>query len=67
VERRVCLYWGVEPRGLPLTGDIDSIIEHAAGLLLAERKIRPGDTIAAVAGSPFGTPGSANLLKLVKV
>ena len=67
VERRVCLYWGVTPRGLPLTGDIDSVIENATAQLLQEHKVRRGDVLAAVAGTPFGTPGSANFLKLVKV
>jgi pyruvate kinase len=67
VERRVCLYWGVTPRGLPLTGDIDSVISQAAALLQKEHKVRSGDIIAAVAGTPFGTPGSANFLKLVRV
>ncbi len=66
-ERRVALYWGVQARRQRLAGDADSVIAAAVQALLAERKVKPGDLLAAVAGSPFGVPGSTNFLKLVQV
>jgi pyruvate kinase len=67
VERRVQLYWGVRPFALPLVGDTDSVIAAAERSLRESRIVRKGEVLAAVAGSPFGVPGSANLLKLVRV
>jgi len=70
-EKRVCqraaLYWGVVPRYMALVGDTDRTIVAAEKQLLAERRLLPGDVFAVVAGSPFGTPGGTNLMKLVRV
>lgn len=70
-EERVCqrtaLYWGTVPRFMALVGDTDSTIAAAEKFLLEKKYITTGDTIAVVAGSPFGTPGGTNLLKLVRV
>ena len=66
-ERRVALYWGVEARRQRLAGDTDAVIAAAVAALLAERKVKPGELLAAVAGSPFGMPGSTNMMKLIAV
>ena len=66
VERRLKLYWGVEPRTISFEGDIDTVIEAAERTLRKEKLVRKGDIIASAAGTPFGSPGSLNLLKLSK-
>ena len=66
VERRLKLYWGVEPRSISFEGDIDTVIEAAERTLRKEKLVRKGDIIASAAGTPFGSPGSLNLLKLSK-
>jgi pyruvate kinase len=66
VERRLKLYWGVEPRTISFEGDIDTVIDAAERTLRKEKLVRRGDIIASAAGTPFGSPGSLNLLKLSK-
>ena len=66
VERRLKLYWGVEPRTISFEGDIDAVIQAAENILRKEKLVRKGDIIASAAGTPFGSPGSLNLLKLSK-
>jgi pyruvate kinase len=66
VERRLKLYWGVEPRTISFEGDIDAVIAAAERTLRKEKLVRRGDIIASAAGTPFGSPGSLNLLKLSK-
>jgi pyruvate kinase len=66
VERLLKLYWGVEPRTCPIEGDIDTVIAAAERTLRREKLVRKGDIIASAAGTPFGSPGSLNLLKLSK-
>ena len=62
--RRLSLVWGLEPRlgSQPSTLEdvTDDAVRHAvdAGLAL------PGQRILILAGTPFGAPGAANLLRL---
>ena len=63
--RRLCLVWGVQPL---LAEDVDSVegmvslaVERVASLGLSHAR----EPIAIVAGLPFATPGSTNLLHLV--
>ncbi len=65
--QRVALYWGVVPRFMRLVSDTDSTIAAAEKMLLAEKRVKAGDILAVVAGSPFGTPGGTNMMKLVRV
>jgi pyruvate kinase len=67
IERRLKLYWGVEPRSICFEGDIDTVIAAAERTLRKERLLRKGDIVASAAGTPFGSPGSLNLLKLSRV
>jgi len=66
VERLLKLYWGVEPRTCPIEGDIDTVIAAAERTLRREKLVGKGDIIASAAGTPFGSSGSLNLLKLSK-
>lgn len=62
--RRLALVWGLEPRlgdqPTSLEGLTDDAVEAAMLYGLAE----PGQRVLILAGTPFGAPGAANLLRL---
>jgi pyruvate kinase len=64
VQRRLCLYWGVSARIVPLKKHAEAMIQAMEAQLLRERLVRKGDQVAVVAGIPLMIGGIANLLKL---
>lgn len=64
--RRLALVWGLEPRlgrqPESLEGLTDDAVEAATRFGLAET----GQRILILAGTPFGAPGAANLLRLAR-
>ena len=64
VARRLCLAWGIEPRSSEQPTSLDQLtktaVTMAADLGLAE----PNGRVLILAGTPFGSPGAANLLRL---
>ncbi|HEV2416769.1 MAG TPA: pyruvate kinase alpha/beta domain-containing protein, partial [Terriglobia bacterium] len=64
---RIGLYWGVEATYMPSFRTTDLLLEGAAAHLLKLGKIKPGDLIAVLSGTPIGLPGTTNLLKLHQV
>jgi pyruvate kinase len=64
VSRRLTLVWGVEPRVAPHPDSVENMTELAVenasriGLALG------GQRVLILAGLPFGSPGSANILRL---
>lgn len=66
-RRRLALYWGVLPRSLGRIHDIDELTEAAQKRLLEEKLVKPGDIIGVVAGTPLGTTGSTNLMRLLHI
>ncbi len=64
VQRRLCLYWGVSARIVPLKKHTESMIEAMEEQVLKERLVRKGDQVAVVAGIPLMIGGISNLLKL---
>ena len=63
--RRLCLVWGVQPL---LAKDVDSVegmVSLAVACVASLGLPHPHEPIAIVAGLPFATPGSTNLLHLV--
>ena len=63
-RRRLNLFWGVLPRTIGGTKNIDELSEVAASRLLEERLVSRGDVVGIVAGTPFGVHGSTNFMKL---
>jgi pyruvate kinase len=64
VARRLALVWGLEPR---VGADPDSLEDMTAEAVQVAAQLgmaRPGERVLIVAGTPFGAPGSANLLRL---
>ena len=66
-RRRLALYWGVLPRSLGRVHDIDTLAKAAEQRLLEEKLVRRGDIVGVVAGTPIGTTGSTNLMRLLRI
>jgi pyruvate kinase len=64
VFRRLCLFWGVEPRTFDYTRSASAMIAQADEMLLREGAVQRGDGLVILAGMPSGRPGTTNLLKL---
>ncbi len=63
-RRRLGLLWGVLPRRIERVRDIDSLAELAERRLVEERLVVGGDVVGIVAGTPLGTRGTTNFMKL---
>jgi pyruvate kinase len=63
-RRRLSLLWGVVPRTIRYMRDIDSLAALAERRLLEEKLVSPGDIVGIVAGTPLGTKGTTNFMKL---
>ncbi|QQA42528.1 pyruvate kinase [Pelagovum pacificum] len=62
--RSLCLSWGIQT---VLTGDIDrfkTAVVYAVRAAKAELEAKDEDNIIVVAGVPFNTPGSTNILRV---
>ncbi|VFS24770.1 Pyruvate kinase [plant metagenome] len=46
---------------------MEAMIDTAVQTSVREGLAKPDDTVSVVAGMPFGTPGTTNLLRLVKL
>jgi pyruvate kinase len=66
-RRRLALYWGVLPRSMSAVHDIDKLAATAEKRLLEEKLVKRGDIIGVVAGTPIGTTGSTNLMRLLRI
>ncbi len=65
--RRSALYWGVTPINIPKVDSTDEMIQAADHTALQRGLVRPGDTIVIVAGTPVGSRGTTNLMKMHRV
>ena len=63
-RRRLSLLWGVTARSIRPVRDIDGLTKLADERLLEEKFVRKGDVVGIVAGTPLGTRGTTNLMKL---
>jgi pyruvate kinase len=66
-RRRLALFWGVLPRSMSAVHDIDKLAATAEKRLLEEKLVKRGDIIGVVAGTPIGTTGSTNLMRLLRI
>jgi pyruvate kinase len=62
--RRLTLVWGLEPRIGSEPESLEGVTEEACALAARLGLAEPGQRILIVAGTPFGAPGAANLLRL---
>jgi pyruvate kinase len=66
-RRRLSLLWGVLPRTIKRVNDIDQLAEVAEARLTEERLVKRGDIVGIIAGTPLGTTGSTNLMRLIRI
>jgi pyruvate kinase len=64
VARRLCLVWGVEPRVAEAPKGLDHMTKVAAAMAADLGLAEPHGRVWILAGTPFGSPGAANLLRL---
>ncbi|MBV9509406.1 MAG: pyruvate kinase [Caulobacteraceae bacterium] len=64
VARRLCLTWGVEPRQSEQPKGLDHLTKGAVTLAAELGLAEPNGRVLILAGTPFGSPGAANLLRL---
>jgi pyruvate kinase len=62
--RRLSLVWGVEPRVSAQPDSLEVVTTDASSKALELGLVAPGERLLVVAGTPFGAPGAANLLRL---
>lgn len=66
-RRQMSLLWGVLPRSIARVHDIDRLAKTAERRLKQEHLVKDGDIVGVIAGTPLGTRGSTNLMRLVRI
>jgi pyruvate kinase len=66
-RRRLSLLWGVLPRTIKRVHDIDQLAKVAEARLTEEHLVKHGDIVGIIAGTPLGTTGSTNLMRLIRI
>jgi len=62
--RRLALVWGLETRLGKEPASLEDVTEDAVASAVTYEMAEPGQRILILAGTPFGAPGAANLLRL---
>ena len=65
--RRVAMVWGVHSVHIPDVTDVNQMVELACEVARRENFAQTGQTIVTIAGMPFGTPGTTNLMRIATV
>ncbi|HTP43323.1 MAG TPA: pyruvate kinase [Candidatus Acidoferrum sp.] len=66
-RRKMSLLWGVLPRSIAHVHDIDKLAKTAERRLKQEHLVKDGDIVGVIAGTPLGTRGSTNLMRLIRI
>ena len=67
IARRLALVWGVHSVHIDDVADVDQMASVACAVARREGFAEAGQTIVAIAGMPFGTPGTTNLMRIASV
>ena len=62
--RRLVLVWGVHSVHIADVADVDQMTQRACDVARRDHFAEPGQFIVAIAGMPFGTPGTTNLMRI---
>ena len=65
--RRLALVWGVHSVHIEDVASVEQMTEVARQIAVRERFANAGQFIVAIAGMPFGTPGTTNLMRIASV
>jgi pyruvate kinase len=66
-RNQLALSWGVEPFLVPHVQHTDEMVVQVDRMLLEMSRCNPGDLVVVVAGSPPGTPGSTNTVRVHRI
>jgi len=64
---RLALSWGVEPMLTAFVNHTDEMVMQVDSLLIESKRVKLGDLVLIVAGSPPGIPGSINAMRVHKI
>jgi pyruvate kinase len=64
VRSQLALTWGTETFIVPSVDSTDQMVRHVDASMLSIGRYQPGDLVVIVAGSPPGTVGSTNLIRV---
>ena len=64
---RLSLSWGVEPMLTSVVNHTDEMVMQVDSLLIESKRVKIGDLVLIVAGSPPGIPGSINAMRVHKI
>jgi pyruvate kinase len=64
---QLALSWGIETYIVPTVTHTDEMVRQVEEALLAEGRCVDGDLVVVAAGSPPGTPGSTNALRVHRI
>jgi pyruvate kinase len=64
---KLSLVWGVETFNVPHVDHTDEMVRQVEQVLLEDDRFQKGDRVVVVAGSPPGTPGSTNALRVHRI
>ena len=67
IQRKMNLYWGVNPFVMKMPDNTDEMISKSEKVLIKNGIVRKGDSIVIIASSPFAMGGKTNIIKLHKV
>ena len=67
VYNQLALSWGVEPYKTELVSTTDEMVRQADAIIINQNKVKKGELVIIVAGSPPGIPGSINAMRVHKV
>jgi len=67
VQRQLCLTWGVEPKLVKVSNNLNRLIFQAVGLAKAEKICKKGDKIIIATAHPVGSTGNMNLVKVAEI
>jgi pyruvate kinase len=67
VRSQLSLSWGIETFLVPTVTHTDDMVRQVDEALLEIERCRRGDLVVIVAGSPPGTPGSTNALRVHRI
>jgi len=62
--RRLALVWGLETRLGKEPASLEDVTDDAVNSAVRYGLAQPGQRVLVLAGTPFGAPGAANLLRL---
>ncbi len=65
--RRLALAWGVHSVHIGDVSDVDEMTQRACEVARDQGFAKAGEMIVAIAGMPFGTPGTTNLIRIASV